>query len=404
MINKANHSLSKLLVAVLVLLALSCSKEDECRPATTANAGIDQDVVGTSTALEGNTPESGTGTWTLVTPGTDGVIENPLNPASAFSGSVGNTYVLKWNIKGCPASEDEVSITFSCDPALAADAGDDQSLNDVITTLDANGAGTWTILSGDGGTVAQPTNAASSFTGVAGTTYTLRWTVACPASQDDVQITFTNNPEFLTVDKTSVINGEIITLTGKNFTSNYQGGSQVNAIKLADPSMGQEVYLPILSRTATEMKAVMIGAGGGMAGEYNLRYNKKPDGGAATLFPSELDVTINAAAPGQFFTSSSFTSNNVSKGSEVSFGAKNGSTVAADYTIKLIHYDYSTGVATEYDVTNVTVTADGYGGTMDKVAFTIPADLPTSEGHHMKVTYDGATVMGGWGSYLNVLP
>ena len=69
------------------------------------------------------------------------------------------------------------------------------------TTLAGNtpavGTGTWTIISGAGGTVVTPNNPTSVFNGVAGTAYTLRWTVAnapCPASSDDVNITFNQAP------------------------------------------------------------------------------------------------------------------------------------------------------------------------------------------------------------------
>ena len=74
-----------------------------------------------------------------------------------------------------------------------------------------------------------------------------------------------------------------------------------------------------------------------------------------------------------------------------------------DYTIKLIRYDYTTGVAAEHDVANVTITALGFGGTMDKIAFTVPAHLPNTGIHYVKVTHGGSTLMGGWGSLLNIL-
>lgn len=389
------------IVFAIAVLTFSCDEED-CAPATPASAGEDQVVIGTSTTLAANNPEAGSGEWTIVS-GEGGEIADVLDPVSSFSGTVGNAYTLRWTISGCPVSEDEVTIEFICDPALTADAGSDQTVVGTSATLNGNGTGTWSIVSGAGGNIAQPGNAASNFTGVVGTTYVLEWTVTCPASEDQVQITFTNtDPQFLTIDKTSVINGEIITLTGANFSANYNGGSQINAIKSADPLAGQEVYLSIISRTSNQIEAVMTGTNGGATGQYNLRYNKKPDAGAATLYPSALSVTINAAGASQFFTTSSFTANNVAKGGQVSFGVKNGSLNAGDYTVKLVHYDYTTGASTEYDVTNVAITAQGFGGGMDKLAFTVPANLPTSEGHVVKVTYGGSTVVGGWGSYLNI--
>ena len=68
-------------------------------------------------------------------------------------------------------------------------------------TLAANtpavGTGAWTITSGAGGTVTTPTSPTSTFTGVAGTAYVLRWTISnapCTASTDDVSITFNQTP------------------------------------------------------------------------------------------------------------------------------------------------------------------------------------------------------------------
>jgi len=196
------------------------------------------------------------------------------------------------------------------------------------------------------------------------------------------------------LDKATAINGEIITITGMNFTGNYNGGSQVNSLKSEDPFINQEVFLSILSRTATQIKAVVIGT------NYKLRYNKKPDAGAATLFPSNLTLTITAETVSQFVTSQTFTATNLSKGSEASFGIKNGSLTAADYSIKLIQYNYTSGVATEYDASITSVMPAAFG-TMDKIAFTIPASLPSNQ-YYVKITYGGKSLIGGWGSSLNV--
>jgi hypothetical protein len=59
------------------------------------------------------------------------------------------------------------------------------------------GTGAWSIVSGLGGTVTTPANPVSTFTGIAGTAYVLRWTISngpCTASTDDVNITFSQAP------------------------------------------------------------------------------------------------------------------------------------------------------------------------------------------------------------------
>ncbi|MBS1231275.1 MAG: C-terminal target protein, partial [Bacteroidetes bacterium] len=176
---------------------------------TIADAGADQsgsDLCGlTSTKLAGNSPATGTGTWSIIS-GSGGSINAPSNPASPFSGTAGTTYVLRWTISNspCTASSDDVTITFSQGPTTA-NAGADQTGATMCgltsTTLAGNtpsaGTGSWSIVSGTGGSVITPTDPSSTFTGTAGTTYVLRWTISnspCPASTDDVTVTFGQNP------------------------------------------------------------------------------------------------------------------------------------------------------------------------------------------------------------------
>ena len=82
---------------------------------TTANAGPDQSVSGTTTTLAGNNPAVGTGTWTC----TSGVpalgITTPAAWNSGVTGIAGNTtYTMKWSITSgsCPATEDEMEIYY----------------------------------------------------------------------------------------------------------------------------------------------------------------------------------------------------------------------------------------------------------------------------------------------------
>lgn len=164
---------------------------------TTAAAGNDQNVCGATATLAGNVPASGTGQWTVVT-GTGGTFGNDASATSAFTGTVGNTYLLRWTITntGCTASQDDVSITLFAPPTTAA-AGNAQNICGTSTVLAGNtptiGTGKWTIQAGAGGTIANDTDPVSAFTGIAGNTYTLRWTTSngsCAVSQSEVSITF----------------------------------------------------------------------------------------------------------------------------------------------------------------------------------------------------------------------
>lgn len=184
-------------------------------PPTTANTGNNINGAATcgvsTTTLAGNTPSVGTGSWTIVS-GVGGMLANPSIPTSAFSGTAGISYLLRWTISNgsCTPSTDDVVVKFNQIPTTAL-AGADQTgagtcgLTNV--TLAANtpviGTGSWSIILGAGGTVTTPSSPTSTFSGTAGATYTLRWKIAnspCVTSSDDVVITFN---ESMTVSGTS---------------------------------------------------------------------------------------------------------------------------------------------------------------------------------------------------------
>ena len=172
-----------------------------CTLPTQANAGADQlDIIGMSITLEGNTPNAGTGLWTIIT-GTGGNIAQDSNPASTFSGLNGVTYTLRWTISNtCGSSQDDVQIGFCILPTMANAGPDLLGIIGTSTTLAGNtpafGTGLWTIITGTGGIIAQPSNPTSSFSGLNGVNYTLRWTISntCGFSQDDVVISFCTLP------------------------------------------------------------------------------------------------------------------------------------------------------------------------------------------------------------------
>ena len=87
----------------------------ECNPQPTqANAGPDQlNVAGVTATMAGNTPTEGTGVWNIVS-GANGIIAQPANPGSMFTGTNGTTYNLQWNISNsCGTSSDDVTISFA---------------------------------------------------------------------------------------------------------------------------------------------------------------------------------------------------------------------------------------------------------------------------------------------------
>ncbi len=168
---------------------------------TMSNAGPDQTGAATcgltQVTLAANAPTVGTGAWSIVS-GTVGSFGNASSSSSTFSGTAGSTYTLRWTISNatCTASTDDVVVTFNRNPTVA-NAGPDQTVLAPSTNLAGNmpsiGTGQWSIVSGVGGSFGNASSPTSSFSGTAGTTYTLRWTISnapCSASTDDVTVIF----------------------------------------------------------------------------------------------------------------------------------------------------------------------------------------------------------------------
>ena len=175
---------------------------------TPANAGTDMTssvTCGlTTVTLSGNTPSIGTGTWTIIN-GLGGSITDANSATPNFSGTAGASYTLRWTIANSTCtSSDDVLITFNQNPT-AASAGADQTGSATCgltsITLAGNapslGTGVWSVVSGSGGTFANASSPTSSFSGTAGTSYTLRWSISnspCVTSTDDVLISINQNP------------------------------------------------------------------------------------------------------------------------------------------------------------------------------------------------------------------
>jgi PKD domain len=175
---------------------------------TISNAGPDQTSAATcgltTVTMAANAPSIGTGAWTIIS-GVGGSFSNASSETSDFIGTAGTSYVLRWTISNspCASSTDDVDVTFNQDPTVS-NAGPDQTnaatCGLTTVTMAANaaaiGTGAWTIISGVGGSFANPASETSTFSGTAGVTYTLRWSIStiCNTSTDDVDVTFNQNP------------------------------------------------------------------------------------------------------------------------------------------------------------------------------------------------------------------
>jgi len=91
-------------------------------PPTTANAGTDDEVCGVTTyTLNGNSPGTGTGLWTITNGPAGATFSNATSPNAIVSGLIpGNIYQFKWTITGastsCPPSAAVVNITIDKAP------------------------------------------------------------------------------------------------------------------------------------------------------------------------------------------------------------------------------------------------------------------------------------------------
>ena len=177
----------------------SCETSDEMQIqvyalTTAADAGADQILCNASSfTLAGNQPLSAeTGMWVTISGPNAPTITNANLYNTTVTGVTTGTYIFRWRITGgtCPTTTPvKETVTIVNNPV--ANAGSDQTTSATcgLTTLTLAGnnpapsTGLWTIESGTGGSFgATPstnaTNYNATFTGVAGSTYSLKWTIA----------------------------------------------------------------------------------------------------------------------------------------------------------------------------------------------------------------------------------
>ncbi|MEA3444045.1 MAG: FISUMP domain-containing protein [Bacteroidota bacterium] len=187
---------------------------------STADAGSDQFVYGSTTILEGNIPQEGIGVWSVLSGTGNYVINEPGNASSLFSGENNETYTLAWTISTfCESSTDLVEIEFTnCDDGIlctydyfsnavchhdpivptVADAGPNQEVFGDSTTLEANvaiiGSGSWSVSSGTGWSISNINNPKATFSGITAVEYVLVWVIndICGTTSDNVTISFFN--------------------------------------------------------------------------------------------------------------------------------------------------------------------------------------------------------------------
>ncbi|MBI1835852.1 MAG: T9SS type A sorting domain-containing protein [Flavobacteriia bacterium] len=250
-------------------------------PPTTANAGSDivQTCTTTST-LAGNTPTSGTGTWTLIS-GIATII-TPTSPTSGITGLVvGASATFRWTITNspCTSSSDDVIITVNSGAGCltycasnATNTTDEEILNVTFGTL--NNTSTCATTGGSGSTL----NEYSNYTGVSAPNITQSATVPFSIQIGTCDGNYTN--------------------AVKIFIDYNQDGDFVDA--------GEEVYVSATSTTGahTETGSIVIPAGASV-GNTRMRIVNVETGTPATItacgtysWGETEDYTINIVTDG----------------------------------------------------------------------------------------------------------
>ena len=174
------------------------------------NAGVAATICGTqpTITLAGTVTNAPGGVWSTIN-GTGSFSSTTalnavytISPADVTRGFVTITLTNTGNVQCNPASS---TVIYTLLPAIAANAGPDQTLCADIAGITLNGAvttatgGTWSVIAGAGTfNNANLLNATFTPTPVAAGVYTLRLTTtgngACPAQTDDISYTLTTAP------------------------------------------------------------------------------------------------------------------------------------------------------------------------------------------------------------------
>jgi hypothetical protein len=171
------------------------------------------------------------GSWSVIS-GTGGVFSDAHSPTSQFTGNFGSAYTLRWTISNgtvCGPSTDDVVVTFSEYPSTA-DAGPDRNGGSICglnaVNLDAqapiSGTGSWSIVSGEDGTLDDAHSPTSEFRGTSGNVYSLRWTVstACGSSSNDIIVALWEQPTMPVISGGGTVCGQTsVTLASNEITS-----------------------------------------------------------------------------------------------------------------------------------------------------------------------------------------
>lgn len=189
------------------------------------------------------------------------------------------------------AANQTVSVTNFDNEITAANAGADQNVCGASTFLGGNApggspeSGTWSIISGTGGSFTSASNPISAFSGTTNTAYTLRWTIdngGVSESIDDVVITLFDNPTASAAgpDQNNISGTATLaanTISGLNATGTWTQVAGPGVVTFGDAN----------SNISTATVPIV--------GNYTFRWTSS--NGVCPLSTDDVDVVFNAIAP-----------------------------------------------------------------------------------------------------------
>jgi len=226
-----------------------------------ADAGPDQELClpTTSTSMSGSDYTfPGSGLWTLIQ-GT-ATIENPVSPTTNITGLEVGENIFVWTILNGPCANplttDTVSIFLFDDNAVVANAGDDQSFCEPVSSTsltatqpDDPGVGTWTVISSPGPVVfADINDPLTEVSGLIVGETILLWTVyngpCSNTNTTDLVTIFIYEEEQLPADagddqqfcspvNSTILDGNTATFPGFGFWTTTQGSGVI--VDASDP-------------------------------------------------------------------------------------------------------------------------------------------------------------------------
>jgi len=282
----------------------TCSTTDQMKitvyaATTTPNGGPNQVLCNAnSITMAGNSPASAeTGTWIRLSGPNNPTITSPNSPVTTITGIIPGTYVFQWSIVSgsCPIPT-PASVTVTNAPT--ANAGPDQigasTCGLTTVTLAGNnpapGTGAWTILSGAGDIITTPNAYNSTFTGVAGNSYTLAWTISngvtCSTS-DNVSVTFNQSPTVNSVSNQTLCNGDnttAVTFSGALPGAVYNWKNNNTTIGLPATSSGDIATFKATNTGSSPVIATIT---------VTPSYTNSPGGTVCTWTPVSFTITVN---------------------------------------------------------------------------------------------------------------